>query len=312
MIKDNNILITIGIPVYNGEKSIADLIRSIIIPEDLLDNIEILVSDNCSTDNTAEIVKEFTHVKYFKNLKNIGYDRNVHNVFEKALGEYVWTIGADDVIIGDKTLNRICKIIVEQPNVRLINVAENSGLKNEYEIYSNDENFLIDSKFQSGFVSSNIINRETWLNANPSDYFDTGWIHFGVIMKIANCNTSIITRSKLVGENPRFSQEPKNWDLNGSSLLIMLKLVQIFCKMPQLGYSKNATKKAKLLIKNQYPRNIIKAKAKGLNVSFQMILDFISSYSAFPTFWLLDLPFLVAPKFICRSVYSLRNIFKTQ
>lgn len=51
-----------------------------------MNNIEILVNDNCSKNNTSEIIKEFSHVNYFKNPENIGFDKNADCSFQKALG----------------------------------------------------------------------------------------------------------------------------------------------------------------------------------------------------------------------------------
>lgn len=304
--QNKNIILTIGIPVYNGEKSIADLLNSITVPESLNGKIEILVSDNCSTDSTAEIVKGFSEVKYFKNLENIGYDRNMHNIFEKASGDFVWTIGADDVVIG--ALDKLCSLINDYPDLALICVAGNSGLSNDFRVYDKDELFLEGSEFRSGFVSANIIKRSAWLNTDTSKYFGSGWIHFGVVVEIANRFTTIVMKTKFVDENPKFSNEAKNWDLNGSSLGIMLKLVKIFKEMPSLGYSRTATRKAIMLIKGQYPKNIIKAKANGLIVDRKLFNDFVFCYSSFPSFWLVDVPSLLLPKFISKRIYNLRKI----
>ena len=66
-------LVTVGIPVYNGEKSILAALKS--ISDQTYKNIEIIVSDNCSTDRTASIVnsyaKENPNVKLIKQEKSL-------------------------------------------------------------------------------------------------------------------------------------------------------------------------------------------------------------------------------------------------
>lgn len=306
---DDKIILTIGIPVYNGEAFIEDTIKSIRFSNDLMAKIEILVSDNCSTDKTAEIVKRFPEVKYFKNIENIGYDRNIQNVFAKAQGQYVWTIAADDIISNSEAIDKIINLIENNPDVALIHVGGNEKLPNKTNVY-NGEKFLIDSKFQSGAVSSNIIKRETWLESNPSSFFGSGWIHFGVIMNIANRFQTIITRDQLIDENPRAVILTKSWNVKGSSLVIMLNLIKIFTNMNKLNYSKKVQNSAKMLIKSNYPKEIIKAKAGGLNVNLNLLIDFIKCYKNFFSFWIIDLPFLLTPSVLCKYIYKQRNVFK--
>ena len=66
--------ITIGLPVYNGEKFIKKCIESI-LNQTFLD-FELLISDNASTDSTSEICNEYAskdkRIRYSCNLKNIG------------------------------------------------------------------------------------------------------------------------------------------------------------------------------------------------------------------------------------------------
>ncbi|MCM8788427.1 MAG: glycosyltransferase, partial [Candidatus Omnitrophica bacterium] len=94
-------LLSIGIPTYNGEEHIKEAIDSIIAQlDDIGDEIEIVISDNASTDTTPEIVRQyaqkFNFVRYFRNEKNVGFDRNVDLLFERATGQFVWILSDDD------------------------------------------------------------------------------------------------------------------------------------------------------------------------------------------------------------------------
>lgn len=305
----NKILLTIGIPVYNGESFIEDTINSIKIPKELQNKVEVIVSDNCSTDKTAEIVKKYSFIKYLKNEINIGYDRNVQNVFLKSSGEFVWTIAADDVIVVDDALEKIINYLEAYPKLVLIHVGGNQKIIGDHK-NCKGEVFFSDSKFQSGFISTNIIRCKKWLSSDPTVFFDSGWIHFGVIINIANTAESLVTKEKFVDENLRSKTLDKTWDTKGSSLVIMLNLIKIFSNMDKLRYSKGVQYSAKMLIKHNYPKEIIKAKAKGLNFTFKLIFDFIKCYKFFPSFWIIDLPFLLSPPFLCRYIYKKRNVIK--
>ena len=63
---NENILVSIIIPVYNGEKYISDTIQSVI--DQTYKNWELIIVDDGFTDNTAEIVKQFndSRISYIK------------------------------------------------------------------------------------------------------------------------------------------------------------------------------------------------------------------------------------------------------
>jgi glycosyltransferase involved in cell wall biosynthesis len=95
--------ITIGLPVYNGEKFIKTCIESI-LNQTFLD-FELLISDNASTDSTSEICNEYAskdkRIRYSCNLKNIGGIENFKYLLDIAKGKYFMWIAADD-LLGDK------------------------------------------------------------------------------------------------------------------------------------------------------------------------------------------------------------------
>ena len=90
--------ISIGLPVYNGEKTIEKCINSLL--SQTFQDFELIISDNASDDNTSKICKEFcsndTRIKYFRQKKNTGGGPNFEFVLAKASGEYFMWIGADD------------------------------------------------------------------------------------------------------------------------------------------------------------------------------------------------------------------------
>jgi glycosyltransferase involved in cell wall biosynthesis len=307
----SNIILTIGIPVFNGENFIGELLESINIPENLTDKIEVIVSDNCSTDKTIEIASKFSNVIVLKNESNIGYDANAFKIYNVANGEYVWTIGSDDVVLGNNTFPFLIDLFSKFGNIGVIHVGGNPSIKNNYNVYNCDETFFIDSNFKSGFASSNIVNRKLWLNADPISFIGSGWVHFGVILKIVNKSKCVVVRDKFVDENPNFSHLLKTWDIRGSSLKIMLELVKIFGNSIKYGYTKKFVRQSKLVIKNNYPKEIIKSKANGLNIDFKLIIEFINCYKSFPSFWLIDLPFLLMPNIFSRAIYSLNKFIKS-
>ena len=90
-------LVTVGIPVFNGEKYIEKRIESII--KQTYQNFEIIISDNASTDNTSKLCEKFTKDKkihYHKQKKNIGIFKNFKYLIANAKGKYFVIASVDD------------------------------------------------------------------------------------------------------------------------------------------------------------------------------------------------------------------------
>ena len=98
-----NSLVSILIPVYNRERFIEQTVRSAM--NQTYKNIEIIIVDNKSTDNTWEILerlsKEDNRIKIFQNDANIGPVRNWRRCIEEASGEYGKILWSDDLISPD-------------------------------------------------------------------------------------------------------------------------------------------------------------------------------------------------------------------
>jgi glycosyltransferase involved in cell wall biosynthesis len=90
--------LSFGLPVYNGARSIGRAIRSIL--EQSFGDFELVISDNCSSDATAAIVRELAladpRVRFFPREFNAGIVANFNRAFRLARGEYFRWIGADD------------------------------------------------------------------------------------------------------------------------------------------------------------------------------------------------------------------------
>ncbi|RLB34962.1 MAG: hypothetical protein DRH12_17015, partial [Deltaproteobacteria bacterium] len=93
-----NKLVSIGLPVYNGEKFLRRAILSLLTQD--YENIELVISDNASTDATPKICQEFARdprVHYFRQKRDIGMGANFQFVLDKARGEYfMWACHDDE------------------------------------------------------------------------------------------------------------------------------------------------------------------------------------------------------------------------
>ena len=95
-------LVTVAIPTYNsGDRFLSDAINSVL--DQSYENFEILVADNCSPDNTAEVVAGFDdpRIRYVKHAENLGANGNFNYCVEHARGEYLLLLSDDDLIDPD-------------------------------------------------------------------------------------------------------------------------------------------------------------------------------------------------------------------
>lgn len=86
-----NPLVSIGIPTYNRANSyLKQALRSAV--NQTYKNLEIIVSDNCSSDDTESVVKEFRdpRIRYFRQNKNLGAVPNCNFCLEQSQGKYFW------------------------------------------------------------------------------------------------------------------------------------------------------------------------------------------------------------------------------
>ena len=90
--------VSIGIPVYNGAKTLASTIEAAINQD--YENLEIIISDNCSTDGTQIIAESYCakdpRIKYVRQEKNLGMTANFSRVFEYSTGEFFMWAAHDD------------------------------------------------------------------------------------------------------------------------------------------------------------------------------------------------------------------------
>lgn len=114
--------VTVALPTYNRARYLQESLRSI-LKQTLLD-FEVIVSDNCSTDNTEETVCAFSdsRIRYRRNDSNLGVFPNMNRCLELAQGEYV-VIVHDDDLFAPQFLERECEMLDKHPRAGMVHCA---------------------------------------------------------------------------------------------------------------------------------------------------------------------------------------------
>lgn len=116
--------LTVGLPVYNGEKYLAEALEALLGQS--YGDFEMIISDNASTDTTEEICRDYVardkRIRYLRQNVNIGAGPNHNIVFDEARGElFKWA--SDDDLYGRHLLRRCIEILDEYPEVVLSHTA---------------------------------------------------------------------------------------------------------------------------------------------------------------------------------------------
>lgn len=114
-------LVSVCIPAYNSSATIANTIRSIL--GQTYQNIEVIIADDKSSDNTVEIIEalaaEDERVKLYRNEQNLGMVGNWNHCIELCKGEFIKLICADDMI-EPNAIEEEARAMQEHPTVNLV------------------------------------------------------------------------------------------------------------------------------------------------------------------------------------------------
>lgn len=147
-------LVSIITPVYNSEKYISETIKSVLSQS--YSNWELIICDDCSTDNTAKVIKEFNdkRIKFISLNENSGAAVARNKALENSTGKFIAFLDADDIWKPNK--------LEEQLNFMFNN---NAGFSfTAYEMLSENRSKLINvpSKLNySQFMKNTIIGTST-------------------------------------------------------------------------------------------------------------------------------------------------------
>lgn len=165
-------ILTISIPTWNRAKLVKDLLDSLIVQilqDNLSDEIEIVVSNNGSEDNTHEVVEElrskYSFITYNRNAYNIGGNPNVMKSMQMANAVFFMVLGDDDRIT-EGSLKRIVDYLKSKPEAGIVidsqyfktkflegEIPLNDLLRNEYWRMGNAGMFVMRSVFAKDCLS---------------------------------------------------------------------------------------------------------------------------------------------------------------
>lgn len=119
--------LSICIPTYNRAPYIGAALQSV-IAQAASEDVEIVVCDNHSADNTAQIVaqlaRDYPNLHYVARDLNVGFDRNMLEIVAHSRGEYFWLLGSDDTLVPGAIQAMLHAMAQDEPDVIMADAVD--------------------------------------------------------------------------------------------------------------------------------------------------------------------------------------------
>jgi len=233
----SNPLVSVIIPCYNAEKYVEKAVRSIM--NQTYTNLEIIVTDDCSTDKTLEILKklatEDSRVNVIQNIENFRIVKSLNNMIDIAQGKYIARMDADDISL-PKRIEKQVQFMEENPEYGVCgtntwHINEN-GKKIGRSYLSIDDYEIQRTKFiRCPFYHPTICIRSEVLKSNLYDKkYDRVedyelWLRILPLVKAKNLQDRLFCYRKIEGSSSFYYTEE-----------IITKLISLFCTYLQVSY----------------------------------------------------------------------------
>lgn len=122
------IRLSLLLPCYNVEKYIQSCLDSIYKIDLPLEEFEVLCFDDCSPDNTTDIIREnmkkYSNLHIYRAKENVGLGAGRNALLKEAKGKYVWFIDPDDIVVSESVVPLLLQIEINDLDVLLFNFIE--------------------------------------------------------------------------------------------------------------------------------------------------------------------------------------------
>ena len=171
-------LITVLLPVYNSENTIADCLKSIL--KQSFKDFNIYIYNDNSTDNTINVISSFlydTRIKLFHSQENNGISYALNFLIEKVKTKYIARIDADDIMMPDR-LEKQLNFIERNPQCSFIS-SKAILINNDNKIlgitkgspYFPTQNTFIPNKYilKNHIIHPTVFGKSSFFKKNPYD-----------------------------------------------------------------------------------------------------------------------------------------------
>ncbi len=167
-------LVSVILPVYNGEQYLKESVESIL--NQTYRKIELIIINDCSSDNSDEIIKSFEdeRINYHKNLENLNLIQTLNKGISISKGKYIVRIDQDDIALPERIEKQVLYMETNPECVvcgSYIQLIKKDILTDEIvKYYSNNDDIKFALLFHSPFAHPAVIIRAGILHENTVSY----------------------------------------------------------------------------------------------------------------------------------------------
>lgn len=166
-------LLSICFPTYNRAECIGEQLKRLSsVDKSVLEDVEVIVSDNCSPDNTRDVIMSYKSnldFQYNRNEKNLGPDENYLYCFSHATGKFIWLVGDDDYLIPENL--HVVLETLKNKDLGFLYIKPRSNPESPvFKEYSSKELLLKEMGFYITFLTSSVIRNEYVKDVDVTPY----------------------------------------------------------------------------------------------------------------------------------------------
>lgn len=317
-------LLTVAIPTLNGASYIRETLTSVI--SQLNDNleVEIVIMENNSSDQTSEICREFEarypFIRAVHARATVPFDQNVARAVHESSGTYVWLLADDDVLVPG-ALEKVLQSLKDlDPAVLLVNFEkvdeelraldeDGEGHKagtapSTIKVFDKAEEALAGASFEIfGLLSAIVVERGKFLEYSSKVDFGLpeGFDFLYIIPRLMQTGTTVFLNDRLV----LFRQYKKRWettpDYSQSMNIFFLVIPSILRKLAKDGFKTQFIAALQRRHLANLTFHLIIAARSGMRYRGSFLRKLSQVNSLNPAFWI-QLPVFFLPKSLLKRL----------
>jgi len=296
-------ILTIAIPTYNRSE-LLNLCLTQVLPQirQCPAEVELLVSDNCSTDDTEKVVEAHlaggAPLRYIRNESNIGPDRNFVQCFNLASGKFVLLLSDDDLLL-DGGLEKLLPVL-QAGNPGVVHIRSYSyqeNFRNERPrrtpsgrtlVYQDPNDFAAKVHVNLTFISGNVVNKSlVGEPLRPEAFLDTSLVQLSWSMWAAqHADTNVYMDDFLVAAKSENTGGYRLCNVFGVNMNRIFRGFESLGADPEFFRIMN-----RKTITTFFPGWILKLRSKGNNFHAEEYFETLRPiFRGHPTLWTMVWP----------------------
>ena len=310
--------LSICIPTYRRRRELETCVESILASARLGDSrIDLVVSDNASPDDTSDYLSALRErepdIRVFRQVENIGAERNIYALAELAQGEWIWLLGDDDRL-EPEAIETVLKMLECAPPALVLNYSVWSAdfarcikrarfgerLGNFYET---SDDLMRTFGVETGYCSALVVRRDHFLSVDRARY--EVFSPFGFAFLYAFYSGARTSTGFRYVEAPIVMNRAGNSSGFDWYKYFVSGTTMVLDRLGTEGYSALAVSSAKTAVIGRFVlRDILVRKRDGADTS-KIFGVTHEAYRSFALFWLGIVPALAIPAWFVRWAHRL-------